>query len=29
MAGQGTVGLEILRELPTVDTVVVRWAAGG
>lgn len=29
MAGQGTVGLEILRELPTVDTVVVPVGGGG
>ncbi|NCB52237.1 MAG: threonine ammonia-lyase [Clostridia bacterium] len=29
MAGQGTVGLEILSELPTVDTVVVPVGGGG
>lgn len=29
IAGQGTVGLEILRELPTVDTVVVPVGGGG
>ena len=29
MAGQGTVALEILRELPTVDTVVVPVGGGG
>lgn len=29
MAGQGTIGLEILRELPTVDTIVVPAGGGG
>lgn len=29
MAGQGTIGLEILREMPTVDTVVVPVGGGG
>ena len=29
MAGQGTVGLEILKQLPTVDTVVVPVGGGG
>ena len=29
MAGQGTVGLEILSQLPTVDTVVVPVGGGG
>lgn len=29
MAGQGTIGLEILRELPTVDMIVVPAGGGG
>ena len=29
MAGQGTIGLEILRELPTVDMVIVPAGGGG
>jgi len=29
MAGQGTIGLEILEDLPTVDTVVVPIGGGG
>ncbi len=29
MAGQGTLGLEILRELPTVDTIIVPVGGGG
>lgn len=29
MAGQGTVGLEILKQLPTVDTIVVPVGGGG
>ncbi|MHA2393477.1 MAG: threonine ammonia-lyase [Promethearchaeota archaeon] len=29
MAGQGTIGLEILEDLPNVDTVVIPWGGGG
>ncbi len=29
MAGQGTIGLEILEDLPDVDTVVIPWGGGG
>jgi threonine dehydratase len=29
MAGNGTIGLEILEDLPTVDAVVVPWGGGG
>jgi len=29
MAGNGTIGLEILEELPDVDAVVVPWGGGG
>jgi threonine dehydratase len=29
MAGNGTIGLEILDDLPEVDTVVVPWGGGG
>ena len=29
MAGNGTIGLEILEDLPDVDTVVVPWGGGG
>jgi threonine dehydratase len=29
MAGNGTVGLEILEDLPDVDTVVIPWGGGG
>lgn len=29
MAGNGTIGLEILEDLPEVDTVVVPWGGGG
>jgi threonine dehydratase len=29
MAGNGTIGLEILEKLPDVDTVVIPWGGGG
>lgn len=29
MAGQGTIGLEILEDLPDVDTVLIPWGGGG
>jgi threonine dehydratase len=29
MAGQGTIGLEIIEDLPDVDTVVIPWGGGG
>jgi threonine dehydratase len=29
MAGSGTIGLEILEDLPEVDTIVVPWGGGG
>jgi threonine dehydratase len=29
MAGQGTIGLEIMEDLPDVDTVVIPWGGGG
>jgi threonine dehydratase len=29
MAGQGTIGLEILEDLPDVDAVVIPWGGGG
>ena len=29
MAGNGTIGLEILEDLPDVDTIVVPWGGGG
>ena len=29
MAGNGTIGLEILEDLPDVDAVVVPWGGGG
>jgi len=29
MAGNGTIGLEILEDLPDVDTVVIPWGGGG
>src|SRR5260370_30696343 len=29
MAGNGTIGLEILEDLPNVDTVVIPWGGGG
>jgi len=29
MAGNGTIGLEILEDLPDVDTVLVAWGGGG
>jgi threonine dehydratase len=29
MAGNGTIGLEILDDLPEVDTVLVPWGGGG
>ena len=29
MAGNGTIGLEILEDLPEVDTVVIPWGGGG
>jgi len=29
MAGQGTIGLEILEDLPDVDSVVIPWGGGG
>ena len=29
MAGNGTIGLEILEDLPDVDTVVIPWGSGG
>jgi threonine dehydratase len=29
MAGQGTIGLEILEDLPEVDTIVIPWGGGG
>ncbi|HSK14601.1 MAG TPA: pyridoxal-phosphate dependent enzyme [Gaiellaceae bacterium] len=29
MAGNGTIGLELLEDLPDVDTVVVPWGGGG
>jgi threonine dehydratase len=29
MAGYGTIGLEILEDLPDVDTVLVPWGSGG
>lgn len=29
MAGQGTIGLEILEDLPDVDTVLMPWGGGG
>jgi threonine dehydratase len=29
MAGNGTIGIEILEDLPDVDTIVVPWGGGG
>jgi threonine dehydratase len=29
MAGQGTIGLEILEDLPDVDTIIIPWGGGG
>ena len=29
MAGNGTIGLEVLEDLPDVDTIVVPWGGGG
>ena len=29
MAGNGTIGLEILEDLPDVDAVVIPWGGGG
>jgi threonine dehydratase len=29
MAGQGTIGLEILEDLPKVDTILMPWGGGG
>ena len=29
MAGNGTIGLEILEDLPDVDTIVIPWGSGG
>jgi len=29
MAGNGTIGLEILEDLPDVDTIIVPWGGGG
>ena len=29
MAGNGTIGLEILEDLPGVDAVVIPWGGGG
>jgi threonine dehydratase len=29
MAGNGTIGLEILEDLPQVDTILVPWGGGG
>jgi threonine dehydratase len=29
MAGNGTIGLELVEDLPTVETVVVPWGGGG
>src|SRR5438067_3501416 len=29
MAGNGTIGLEILEDLPDVDAVVIGWGGGG
>ena len=29
MAGNGTIGLEILEDLPNVDTVLIPWGGGG
>jgi threonine dehydratase len=29
MAGNGTIGLELLEELPDVDTILVPWGGGG
>ena len=29
MAGNGTIGLEILEDLPDVDAVLVPWGGGG
>jgi threonine dehydratase len=29
MAGNGTIGLEILEDLPDVDTVLIPWGGGG
>lgn len=29
MAGNGTIGLEIMEDLPDVDTVVIPWGGGG
>ncbi len=29
MAGNGTIGLEILKDLPRVDTILVAWGGGG
>jgi len=29
MAGHGTIGLELLEELPAVDTVLIPWGGGG
>ena len=29
MAGNGTIGLEIMEDLPEVDTVVIPWGGGG
>jgi threonine dehydratase len=29
MAGNGTIGLEILEDLPDLDTVVIPWGGGG
>ena len=29
MAGNGTIGLEILEDLPDVDTILIPWGGGG
>jgi threonine dehydratase len=29
MAGQGTIGLEVIEDLPDVDAVVIPWGGGG
>ena len=29
MGGNGTIGLEILEDLPNVDTIVIPWGSGG
>src|SRR6185295_4570484 len=29
MAGNGTIGLEILEDLPDVDAIVIPWGGGG